>query len=111
MSDDARGEYPTNTIYDDLNVEQIRAIPDDAFHRSVDLLVAGADVEGYARTHVILPSLIYGLAKHPLVDADISNSHSIQVPLLVRGSLDRKRAGVVGKGKSIWPNIHIDDSK
>ena len=66
-------------------------------------------VDGYVRSHIILPSTIYGIAKHELVDAGISNPYSIQIPLLVRAALDRKRAGMVGKGKSLWREVHIDD--
>ncbi|KAI0707122.1 NAD-P-binding protein [Earliella scabrosa] len=109
LTDDSHGEYATEIIYDDLNVEQIKSIPPTALHRNVDLLIFEADSEGYARTHIITPSTIYGLAKHPLVDAGVSNQHSVQIPIIVKASLDRKRAGVVGKGKSIWPDVHIDD--
>ena len=67
LTDDARGEYATETIYDDLDVEQIKSIPPTALHRNVDLLVVGADVQGYARTQIILPStkLDYGcMSRH-----------------------------------------------
>ncbi|EJF55689.1 NAD(P)-binding protein [Dichomitus squalens LYAD-421 SS1] len=110
LIDDARGEYPTETIYSDLNVEQLKSIPPTAYHRNVDLLVVGADEEGYARTHIVIPSTVYGIATHPLVKAGISNPHSIQIPSLIRFSLARKRAGVIGKGLSLWPNVHIDDT-
>ncbi len=111
LTDDARGEYATETIYDDLNVEQYKAIPDTAFHRDVDTLVINADVEGYARTYIVLPSTIYGIAKHPLTEAGVSNPHSMQIPTLIKAALARKRAGVVGKGKALWPDVHIDDSE
>ncbi|KAI0737090.1 NAD-P-binding protein [Daedaleopsis nitida] len=109
LKDDARGEYATSTIYSDVNVEQMKAIPDTAFHRNVDLLVMDADTQGYARSHIILPSTVYGIASNALVDAGVSNPYSMQVPQLVRASLDRKWAGVVGKGKAFWPDVHIDD--
>ncbi|TFK91161.1 NAD-P-binding protein [Polyporus arcularius HHB13444] len=109
LADDARGEYATDVIYDDLNVEQYKAIPDTALHRNVDLLVINADVEGYARTYIVPPSTIYGIAKHPLVDAGVANPHSIQIPTIIEACLARKQAGVVGKGKGIWPDVHIDD--
>ncbi|RPD82721.1 NAD-P-binding protein [Lentinus tigrinus ALCF2SS1-7] len=109
LTDDARGEYATETIYDDLNVEQYKAIPDTAFHRDVDLLVINADLEGYARTYIVLPSTIYGIAKHALTEAGVSNPQSIQIPTLIKASLARKQAGVVGKGKALWPDVHIDD--
>ncbi|KAI0787434.1 NAD(P)-binding protein [Fomes fomentarius] len=110
LTDNARGEYATDTIYDDTNVEQIKSIPATAFHRNVDLRVVDADQKGYVRSHIIVPSTIYGIAKHELVNAGVSNPHSIQVPGVIRASLGRKRAGVVGKGKALWPDVHIDDT-
>ena len=70
-----------------------------------------ADQQGYARTHIVLPSTIYGIATHALVKAGISNAHSQQIPAIIRASVDRKRAGVVGKGLAWWPSVHIDDSE
>ena len=86
ITDDARGMYPGDVIYNDTDVEQIKSIPDTAFHRNVDLLVVHADLEGYVRSHIILPSTIYGIATHALVNAGVSNAHSIQIPILVRAS-------------------------
>ncbi|KAI0661778.1 NAD-P-binding protein [Cubamyces menziesii] len=109
LTDDARGMHITETIYSDLNVEQIKSIPPTAFHRNVDLTIIEADQEGYVRSHIILPSTIYGIAKGPLFDAGVSNPHSIQIPLLIKASLARKQAGMVGEGKALWPDVHIDD--
>lgn len=61
------------------------------------------------RAHIVVPSTIYGIETGSLVDAGISNPHSIQIPNLIRAALDRRRAGVVGKGLAIWPDVHIDD--
>ncbi|PIL36717.1 hypothetical protein GSI_00406 [Ganoderma sinense ZZ0214-1] len=109
LTDNARGEYASDTIYSDLNVEQIKSIPPTALHRNVDLRVVDADEMGYARTHIVLPSTIYGIANHTLVDAGVANPHSQQIPNLIRAALDRGRAGVVGKGLPWWPNVHITD--
>ncbi|RPD75004.1 NAD-P-binding protein [Lentinus tigrinus ALCF2SS1-7] len=109
LADDARGLYISDTIYDDLNVEQIKSIRPNAQHRAVDVLIAEADAEGYVRTYIVLPALIYGIATHALVRAGVSNAHSIQIPALIRAALDRKQAGMVGQGKALWPDVHIDD--
>lgn len=37
------------------------------------------------------------------------NPYSIQIPFLIRASIDRGVAGVVGKGIALWPDVHIDD--
>ncbi|OCH93048.1 NAD-P-binding protein [Obba rivulosa] len=109
LTDDARGMYATDTIYSDMNIAQIESLPPTALHRDVDLEVVGADQQGYVKTHIILPSTIYALAKGPLVEAGISNPHSIQIPRLITAAISRRQAGVVGAGKPIWPDVHIDD--
>ncbi len=75
------------------------------------MLIAEADTQGYVRAYIVLPSLIYGFATHRLVKAGVSNSISIQIPFLIRASLARKQAGMIGQGKALWPDVHIDDSE
>ena len=62
------------------------------------------------KTYLVYPVTIYGIADHALTKAGISNAHSIQVPALIQASLDRGRAGMVGVGKNIWHNVHINES-
>ncbi|KAH9903078.1 NAD-P-binding protein [Cubamyces lactineus] len=110
FADDARGEFASETIYSDLDIPTIEALPPNAPHRPADLLVVAADTEdGYARTHIIMPSIVYGIATGPLVDAGIVNPHTIITPLFVRAGLSRGTVGVLGKGLSRWANVHIDD--
>ncbi|KAI0694390.1 NAD-P-binding protein [Cerioporus squamosus] len=112
VMDDARGAYAAGpeTIFDDLDVEKAKAIPPTAFHHNVDLLILDADTQGYVRGYLVNPSTIYGAPTHALVAAGITNTHSIQIPVLIQASLARKQAGMVGAGKAIWPNIHVDDT-
>lgn len=49
------------------------------------------------------------MEKNALVDAGIQNPHSIQIPTIIRASLDRGQAGMVGKGLALWPDVHIDE--
>ncbi|GBE86890.1 NAD(P)-binding protein [Sparassis latifolia] len=109
LTDNAKGLHTTDTIYNDLDAAQIETLPPTAFHRPVDLAIVRADAEGYVRTYIILPSTIYGIESNPLVDAGISNPYSIQIPYLIRASLDRRQAGMVGRGVPFWPDVHIDD--
>ncbi|KAI0671513.1 NAD-P-binding protein [Trametes maxima] len=111
LSDNAAGMYNTSTIYHDADNEQMDTIAPTQPHRNVDLTVAAADKEGYVKTYIVLPSTIYGLAAGPLVDAGIVNPRSMQIPALIRASLDRKQAGMVGEGRNIHPNVHIDDGQ
>ena len=76
-----------------------------------EAIITEADTQGYLRAHIVLPSLIYGVASHALVHAGVSHSTSIQIPTLIRAALDRGQAGMIGQGKSLWPDVHIDDSE
>ncbi|KAF8555770.1 NAD(P)-binding protein [Imleria badia] len=109
LTDDAKGMYAYDTIWDDMNPDQLETLPDTQPHRNVDLLVLAADKQGYARTHIVLPSNIYDIATGPLVDLGIQNPRSRQIPRLVGASIARERAGMVGLGLNKWPNVHIDD--
>ena len=111
LADDARGMYITDTVYDDLNVQQMKSLRPTAHPRPVDLLITEADTQGYLRAHIVLPLLIYGVASQALVRAGVSHSTSIQIPTLIRAALDRGQAGMIGQGKSLWPDVHIDDSE
>lgn len=64
---------------------------------------------GYIKSYIVLPSTIYGIASGVLVYQGIQNPHSMQVPQLIRAALARGRAGMVGAGKNIWPDVNIDD--
>ncbi|KAG7089748.1 hypothetical protein E1B28_011402 [Marasmius oreades] len=129
LSDDAAGKHQTDTVYDDKNPNQIESLAPTQMHRNVDLEVVAADNEGnvvtntrtfalifmnfnvsaigYIKSYIILPSTIYSIAEGPLFRAGISRPHSQQVPALIRASLDRKQAGIVGDGVNLWPNVDI----
>ena len=85
------------------------SIPLTQIHRPVDVAIVDADTAGYVYTYIILPSTIYGWAKHDLVDRGIANYRSVQVPVLAAASLERRRAGMVGKGLARWSNAHVED--
>lgn len=68
-------------------------------------------LSGYVKVYIILPSTIYGIAAGEFVEQGIQNPYSQQVPALIRASLDRGRAGMVGAGKNIWPNVDIEEGK
>ncbi|KAF9266638.1 NAD(P)-binding protein [Marasmius fiardii PR-910] len=109
LADNAAGKYVTKTVYNDADADQIETLAPTQIHRNVDLEIVGADKEGYIKSYIILPSTIYSIAKGPLFDAGISNPHSIQVPALIRASLDRKQAGMVGDGVNLWPNVDVHE--
>ncbi|KAF5327663.1 hypothetical protein D9619_004864 [Psilocybe cf. subviscida] len=110
LADDSAGD-PASTaqdiVYSDADANQIETLPDSRLHRNVDLEIVRADKEG--KTYIVLPSTIYGIATGVLVDRGIQNAHSLQVPAIVRASLIRGRAGMIGQGKNTWPDVSIID--
>ncbi|KAE9407776.1 NAD(P)-binding protein [Gymnopus androsaceus JB14] len=97
------------TIWDDTNPDQIETLEPTQPHRPGDLKIVAADAEGYVKTYIILPALIWSIARGPLSDSGISNKKSVVIPALIRASLDRGNAGMVGHGKYIWNNVEIHD--
>ena len=46
LTDSAKGMYAYDTIWDDMNTDQLETLPDTKPHRNVDLLVLAADKQG-----------------------------------------------------------------
>ena len=51
------------------------------------------------------------MASGPLFENGLSNRHSIQIPLLIKTSLARGQAGMIGEGKPIWNHAHVNDGE
>ncbi|KZP09837.1 NAD(P)-binding protein [Athelia psychrophila] len=102
LMDSAMGMHTTDTIYSDTDIAQIESLPPTALHRNVDLAIVAADEAGYAKTHIILPPTIFGLATGKLVDLGIQNRHSIQIPGFIKYNMARGHVGIVGEGKNVW---------
>ncbi|KAJ3566143.1 hypothetical protein NP233_g7180 [Leucocoprinus birnbaumii] len=109
LSDNAAGMYATTKVWNDADADDLETLPDKAPHRNVDLAIIDADKEGFVQAYLVAPSTIYGLATGQLVKAGVANNRSMQIPSLIRAALDRSRAGMIGEGLNIWPNVHIDD--
>ncbi|KAL7417185.1 hypothetical protein BDY24DRAFT_432899 [Mrakia frigida] len=89
------------TVYDDLNLEQIVAMPESRDHRVVTNKVIEAFERGHFLGYVILPSTIYGPGTGPL------NRLSQQIPNVINYALTTGRATYVSPGLNIWSNVHI----
>ncbi|CAF1503690.1 unnamed protein product [Didymodactylos carnosus] len=129
ISDNAKGAYTSDKIYSDLNVDDIKALPDKAIHRNVDLIVSavGADPSNYITTAIIMPPTIYGIGAGPF------NKLSIQIPEVIRfgiqhrkiyipfegikrQEIQKRKIGIQHRkiyipfeGENIWSSIHIKD--
>ncbi|QRV78283.1 NAD(P)H-binding family protein [Ceratobasidium sp. AG-Ba] len=93
----------SSKVWDDTNTTEIRAIPETAPHRIVDLEVFNAHNAGILTGAVICPGLIYGVGTGPV------NKKSIQIPKLVEVALRRRAVSHIGEGTNIWINIHLYD--
>ncbi|KEF57254.1 uncharacterized protein A1O9_05171 [Exophiala aquamarina CBS 119918] len=105
LSDDAKGQFKGEKIYSDNRQDEIDALPDTASHRLIDLAILRAAkrlTSAGARLAIMTPPLIYG--KSPKY-----NRLSIQLPTLTRFALKHGYAGQVGKGASVWSQIHVID--
>ena len=80
------------------------SLPDNAFHRAVDLLVLDADKRGACRSYIIFPGTVWGQANGLLFDKGISNTFSQQIPGMIRWAIERGNPGYVGKGQ--WSRLH-----
>ncbi|THH10441.1 hypothetical protein EW145_g1343 [Phellinidium pouzarii] len=109
LDDDAAGMFTGEKVYDDMKIEEIEALPSSQLHRAVDSAIVSADKEGFVKTYIVFPSTVYGIAKNGFTEAGLQNPISIQVPQIIRAGLDRGQGGMVGLGKNMWPNVHIDD--
>jgi len=110
LMDKAEGNFEGTNYYDDTIPEHLETLADTQFHRPVDLEVVGADSQGYLKSYIILPGVIYGIATGPLYNAGVGHRHSTVSSLLIKKGVSRGDVGVVGEGLSKWPAVHIDDT-
>jgi nucleoside-diphosphate-sugar epimerase len=99
VGDDVRGSQRTESIFDEYTPLVIQKLKQP--RRDIDLLVLDAAAKG-VRSAVICPSLIYGIGKG-------LNPHSVQIPFLAENARQRGAVQIVGAGKNVWSNVHIDD--
>ncbi|KAF3768919.1 NAD(P)-binding protein [Cryphonectria parasitica EP155] len=89
--------------YDDLDVEQIKSIPDTALHRLIDLEVSRADLADEITASIICPGVIFGRGSGPL------KTISSPFPNLVRLALRNRRVTYAGEGTNIWAHVQAQD--
>ncbi|KAG6890491.1 hypothetical protein C0992_000983 [Termitomyces sp. T32_za158] len=58
LTDNAKGEYKSEKVYDDEHVEDIQAIPVDYVHRACDTVISAAGAAGDIRSYIVMPPLI-----------------------------------------------------
>ena len=99
IGDDARGERVTDQVFDEDTPFIVS--PSKQARRALDLVVLGARDKGI-RSAVVCPTLIYGVGRG-------LNTQSVQIPFLVSNALEQGIVQIVGSGRNVWSNVHLDD--
>jgi nucleoside-diphosphate-sugar epimerase len=99
VGDDVRGSLKSDSVFDEFTPLIIQELKQP--RRNIDLIVLGAAVAN-VRSIVICPSLIYGQGRG-------LNPKSVQIPFLAENAQQHGIVQIVGAGKNVWSNIHIDD--
>lgn len=104
LGGDPSGNFKTNDIYYDSEPAAINAVPDTAPHRNIDLaiLTASRELGDKAKIALMIPPAIFGFnPKHKRL--------SMQIPTITRFALKHGFAGYIGKGLSVWSQVHVLD--
>jgi len=109
LMDNAEGKYEGTEIYSDLDVPKLNGLPDTQPHRIIDCTIMAAEEEGYARTWIIYPPTIWGLADNIFVKEGLQKPDSQQIPAIIGLAAKLGKAAYVGEGQNIWPHVRIDE--
>jgi nucleoside-diphosphate-sugar epimerase len=99
VGDDARGNYRSDTVFDEDTPLLVHATKQP--RRDIDLMVLGAAARD-VRSAVICPGNIYGVGRGLKPD-------SVQIPFLAANARKEGVVQIVGAGRNVWSNVHIDD--
>ena len=99
---EAWGQELPKTYNDWEGVKDLWQLPDHALHRKVDKIVQGGWSDKL-KLAIVCPPTIYGPGRGP------DNSRSIQLPKAAESMLKHKKGWVIGKGKNIWHQVHVQD--
>jgi hypothetical protein len=101
----AWGSYSPKEYNDWDGIDELLNLPDYAPHRPVDkiVLAAGLGSPETVKTAIVCPPCIYGTGRGS------GNTISIQAYRLAKAILRRKKGVVVGEGKNIWHEVHVQD--
>ena len=71
IMDNALGLHNEHTVYSDLDVEKLNALPKSALHRNVDIPIIEADSAGFVKAYLITPGKYLILFLGPVVACDL----------------------------------------
>lgn len=96
---------PAPKVYSDIaDIDAINALPESQPHRVVDKYVLEIQDQNPLSTVVqVSPSTIFGKSD------GYGHQYSAQIPLLVKLSIQNKKAFTVYEGADVWSHVHIRD--
>lgn len=109
LGDNAQGMFASDTVYSDLDIPTIEALPATQSHRHVDLPVVAADAEGYVDSYIVIPGVVYGTPRGILADAGIQNAVNFAWAGLIRIAFKRGAAGIVGEGRNLLAHVDVTE--
>jgi len=89
--------------YSESELGDINGIAQDRFHRLIDIEVLKGGESGSMDAIIICPPLIYGIGSGPF------NTHSVQLPIIIKTAIVYKQVYHIGRGHNIWNNVHVLD--
>ncbi len=99
VADDAHGDRLSDVVVDEDTPLVVH--PLKQARRDIDLAVLEAAGRG-VRSVVICPGLVYGVGRGLKRD-------SVQVPFLAANARKKGIVEIVGSGRNVWSNVHLDD--
>ncbi|KAK9473039.1 uncharacterized protein V1510DRAFT_402730 [Dipodascopsis tothii] len=106
LVDPAENDRASSRVWDDVaDIRAITAWPAGRPHGTIDQTILGIHrtAPGGVRTLVVAPPLVYGRGRGP------GNQRSQQVPTLIGAVAALGRNAIVGSGRAIWGNVHVQD--
>lgn len=101
LVDDSHGEFTSEKIYNDLDMDTIHAIPLSQYHRDVDTFIF--ENSPNFDSIIVSPPTIHGIGTGPF------HRISQQIPRMIRTAIKFGRAATIGKGLNIWNFVHVED--
>ncbi|KAJ7048770.1 hypothetical protein C8F01DRAFT_1188479 [Mycena amicta] len=103
------GMHGNATIWDDADEDQMATIAPTQLHRPVDLELLAADDQGYINSYIVLPTIVFGIASTPLVDAGVQRPENTLFTHIVPPAVARGRGGFIGEGKNVWDSVEVHE--
>jgi nucleoside-diphosphate-sugar epimerase len=103
--------HSSSNVFDDIkDIQQITSWPETHWHRDVDKVVLeaaqaldGEMPKSIIKTTIICPPTVYGTGDGPI------RRRSVQIPELIRHSIQRQKVFQVGPGQNVWQHVHVAD--